>query len=126
MRCFIEKEEEEDIFICNKSLFTHIYRERDRDYKLKSTLGSKGTRTLILHNLESCFSLSGIIWDAFAAFLKHSHKALRIGVVVDYCNIFCAPSQHVWPGSILLNPPWMLCHLKDLHLHLGPKSSTQG
>ena len=30
MRSFVEKEEEEDIFVCNKSLFTHIYRERER------------------------------------------------------------------------------------------------
>ena len=84
-------------------LFTHTMRERERererDYVLQSTVGSRGTGTLTLQSWGSCFSLSGIIWNAFAAVSKHSHKDLRIVVVFACCDTFCTPLQHIGLGD---------------------------
>ena len=74
-------------------------RERERDYVLQSTVGSRGTGTLTLQSWGSCFSLSGIIWNAFAAVSKHSHKDLRIVVVFACCDTFCTPLQHIGLGD---------------------------
>ena len=81
--------------------YTHTMRERERerDYVLQSTVGSRGTGTSTLQSWGSCFSLSGIIWNAFAAFSKHSHKDLRIVVVFACCDTFCTPSQHIGLGD---------------------------
>ena len=83
--------------------YTHTMREtereRERDYVLQSTVGSRGTGTLTLQSWGSCFSLSGIICNAFAAVSKHSHKDLRIVVVFACCDTFCTPLQHIGLGD---------------------------
>ena len=85
------------------SLFTHTQwereRERERDYVLQSTVGSRVTGTSTLQSWGSCFSLLGIIWNAFAAVSKHSHKDLRIVVVFACCDTFCTPLQHIGLGD---------------------------
>ena len=74
-------------------------RERERDYVLQSTVGSRGTGTSTLQSWGSCFSLSGIIWNSFAAISKHSHKDLCIVVVFACCDTFCTPLQHIGLGN---------------------------